>query len=244
MSFTLTDALQSIQPDTPGWKAMNFSCSDAELSANPNCFKTRNAGGPQYFHFLANHPQISSLTKADFMEVHKAYCPVSGSPVRYTEANGKVDSFHLTVEMETTTGGETVCGEYHMCCSPCFCDIQRFSKVDTYSMTLADGTHDIDVLTIKDPCKNPIPEGITSFKCKNGRTENAVKIDDRIIIGVLQNRRACSAEDTARIAEDKSKYCSERSTASREEIRTMGGMGDLFTELACNHDGCPEDENY
>ena len=244
MSYTISDALESISPNTIGWEQMNFTCSQEEFEQNQHCYKTRNAGGPQYFHHLANNPRINELTKDQFMQVHKAYCAVSGSPVRVNETSEGLDSFNLTVKMNTINGGE-LCGEYHMCCTPCFCDIQRFATAETMAMTFADGEHDIDVLTIKDPCNNPIPQGITSFICNDdGTTENAIRIEDRIVVGVLQNARECTLDDLNSIEQNMESECSMRMTASKTEIARMGGMGDLFTELACNNDGCPDDENY
>ena len=244
MSYTIADALESISPN--GWEEMNFTCSQEEFDENQQCYKTRNAGGPQYFHHLATNPQIGEMTKDKFMQVHKAYCAVSGSPVRVQEtSDGSLNSFNLTVKMKTVGDGEK-CGEYHMCCTPCLCDIQRFARVQTMPMSFADGEHDIDVLTIKDPCNNSIPSGITSFICNDdGTTENAIRIgDDRIVIGVLQNARECSAEDLQKVESALADSCTERMVASKTEIAGMGGMGDLFTELACNNDGCPDDENY
>ena len=240
--YTIEDALQSISPQSSGWEEMNFGCSQEDLKQDLQCYKTRNAGGPQYFHHLANI--AGEMTKNNFMEVHKAYCAVSGSPVRVTETDNGLDSFNLTVKMNTIDGSE-VCGEYHMCCTPCFCDIQRFATAEKLSMDFSDGAHEIDVLTIKDPCNNPIPQGITSFICNDdGTTENAIRIEDRIVVGVLQNTRECTSDDLDSIEQDMVSECSMRMTASKTEIARMGGMGDLFTELACNNDGCPNDLDY
>mgnify|MGYP007000295578 len=74
---------------------------------------TRNAGGPQYFHYIMNNLYNENMKYDDFMDLHKVYCAVSGSPISdLTRA--------LTVQMEDKNGNQ-VCGEYHMCCTPCFC---------------------------------------------------------------------------------------------------------------------------
>lgn len=232
---------------------MNFSCTEEERVSNPSCRKSRNAGGPQYYHYIMNNIYDENMPRPKFMELHKVYCAVSGSPI--TDINRK-----LTVQMNHENGG-TVCGEYHMCCTPCFCDIQRFAQVHTKEMVFDEGTREVHTLTIKDPCVNPIPPSVTSFKCSKGcfdadgnhlkdagkacYTENAERLPGgRIIIGVIQNGRECTEDDIHGVKENKHKFCSKRMRASSDELLNMGGMSNIFTELACNNDGCPNDPYY
>lgn len=242
-----------IDPSQSAWTAMNFSCTEEERVSTPSCRKSRNAGGPQYYHYIMNNMYNESMPHKKFMDLHKVYCAVSGSPI--TDLNRS-----LTVKMNTVDGKAAVCGEYHMCCPPCFCDIQRFAKVQAVPMQFAEGKKNVHALTIKDPCVNPLPTSVTSFKCSEGCydadgnhvenagdgcfTENAVRLNDRIIIGVIQNGRSCTQNDEQQVSAKKQQHCARRFTASSEELSKMGGMSNIFTELACNNDGCPDDKNY
>lgn len=252
--MNLSQAQQDlINYNNESWTQMNFACTEEEKVANPSCYKTRNAGGPQYFHYIMNNLYNEKMKYNEFMDLHKVYCAVSGSPISDpTRA--------LTVQMEDKNENQ-VCGEYHMCCTPCFCDIQRFAKVDKISYPFAEGQKDVHVLTIKDPCKNELPSEVTSFICSDGcfdadgnrkemqddscHTQNAELLpNDRIVIGVLQNGRKCSNDDLQKVQNDKDKYCQSRLTASSSELSQMGGMSNIWTELACNNDQCMHDEYY
>jgi len=253
--MSLTAQQQSlIDPNQNAWTDMNFSCTDEELTEDPSCRKTRNAGGPQYYHYIMNNLYNEDMPYQDFMDLHKVYCAVSGSPISDLRRS-------LTVQMKTVDEGPDVCGEYHMCCTPCFCDIQRFSKVEKVPYKFKEGEKDVHVLTIKDPCKNPLPQDVTSFVCSDGcyddnkkhlkdagdtcYTQNAERLsNDRIIIGVIQNGRQCSSEDIESVTSEREKHCSQRMTASSEELRRLGGMSNIWTELACNNDKCPNDAYY
>ena len=92
----------------------------------------RNAAGAQWFHYIEtnNLPQ----------ELHKAYCGVSGSVVDPSREP-------VTVRIRDGEGGGYVCGEYHLCCHPCACDVMRFTEAEAFG--------DKTVLSIPDPCAQP-----------------------------------------------------------------------------------------
>jgi hypothetical protein len=163
----------------------------------------RNAGGPQWYHYV----ETQNLNP----ELHKTYCGVSGSIVHENRKPA-------TVRIPDGSGGFK-CGEYHLCCQPCACDVMRF--------TIAEDFGGKTVLTIPDPCANPkmIPEEVTAFQCKNNRTQNAVHTPtDRIAIAVLQNSRVCTEPVDAEMG------CAERNKTSIDMLK--GGMGNLFARIA------------
>ena len=242
-----------IDPTQSAWTDMNFACTREEMVQDPSCRKTRNAGGAQYYHYIMENMYDEQMPYQDFMNLHKVYCAVSGSPI--------IDTNRATTVQMEGPGETSICGEYHRCCTPCLCDLQRFAKVHPISLTFLEGTFDVHALTIPDPCKNELPPDITSFQCSPGCfedngarvtggdascfTSNAVRLPgDRIVIGVLQNGRSCTADDVQSVQESRNQHCLERMTASSGELRTMGGMSNIFTELACNNDGCPTDAYY
>jgi len=163
----------------------------------------RNAAGAQWFHYIE--------TQGLSQDLHKAYCGVSGSVV-------DPERPPALVRVSDGAGGH-VCGEYHLCCHPCACDVMRFTQAEV----LGDKT----VLSIPDPCVRPekIPAQVTAFKCSDGKTENAIHTTSgRIAIAVLQNPRACSDPVP------KEAQCAERNATPVEDLRW--GMGDLFARVA------------
>ena len=117
---------------------------------------------------------------------------VSGSPISYDREDNK--SFIYIEDLN----GNKICGDYYRCCVPCNCDLMKYSKVEKMNIKLSDGDFDYYVITIDDPCSNEesIPESVTSFKCKNGKTENGVlSPSGRLIKGILHNGKICDDND-------------------------------------------------
>ena len=165
--------------------------------------RNRNAAGAQWFHYI----ETNSLNQ----NLHKAYCGVSGSVVDPSKPPA-------TVRVPTASGGY-MCGEYHLCCHPCACDVMRFTHAEKWN--------DKTVLTIPDPCARPqsIPKEVTSFRCSKGKTENAIHTPTgRIAIAVLHNPRVCH-EPVHRES-----LCEHRNSTPVEKL--SGGMGDLFARVA------------
>ena len=93
------------------------------------------------------------------------------------------------------------------------------------------------VLTIPDPCENEDAlkriqsvtgiQSVTSYKCENGKTANAIHTaSGRIAMAVLQNPRACVASEIEAVLEQ----CKDRMATPVEDLQ--GGMGDIFAKVA------------
>ena len=168
----------------------------------------RNAGGPQYFHYI----ESKGLDQSN----HKAYCGVSGSPV---DPNRPPATIRVRRQGEETE----VCGDYHLCCWPCLCDAMRFATAEEHGGKT--------VLTIPDPCANEDAlkriQDVTAYRCENGKTVNATHTaSGRIAMAVLQNPRACKAEELKEVLAQ----CKDRMATPVESLQ--GGMGDIFARVA------------
>ena len=87
------------------------------------------------------------------------------------------------------------------------------------------------VLTIPDPCANEDAlkriQDVTAYRCENGKTVNATHTaSGRIAMAVLQNPRACKAEELKEVLAQ----CKDRMATPVESLQ--GGMGDIFAKVA------------
>ena len=165
----------------------------------------RNAGGPQYYHYIQSKGLSSDL--------HKRYCAVSGSPID--------GNFSMEVKMPTSDGKHG-CGDFYLCCWPCGCDLMRFATAEKYM--------DQTVVTIPDPCKKPKAlsriKSVTSYRCKNNKTENGVHTSSgRLITGVLFRPRKCGKSVETTLTR-----CVMRNATPISQLK--GGMGDIFARVA------------
>lgn len=208
-------------------KKTNKEIYDILLKNYRNIFpdNNRNSGGAQYFEYIVNKIKPTSY---EFNILNKFFCPVSGSLISYQRKNtsNKVKIKDLNDHF--------ICGDYYRCCIPCNCDIMRCARVEKLKIKLKDGTFIYDVLTINDPCKNEnlIPDEVTSFKCENNKTKNAIHTKSgRIVIGLLFNAKKCSQKEIDSIdsSEITGNYCKKRNSQNPEELK--GGMGDIFVKL-------------
>ena len=187
--------------------------------------RNRNAGGPQYFKHIVD----MGLSKRDFELYNSFYCGVSGSPV--DPSRGKVYDY-VTVK---DINGNDIQGKYYRCCSPCLCDIMKYAKVDKYDITFDGVEYTYDVLTIDDPCcdKDNIPQEVTSFKCKNRKTQNGIHSrSGRLIFALFYTDNNDHMDEINKV----SQHCSKRMNTPPDELK--GGMGDIFVKLSllCNKD--------
>ena len=187
--------------------------------------RNRNSGGAQFFH----HIMSLNPTKEEFDYYNRFYCAVSGSPIDVNRKDNK--SFIYIEDME----GNKICGDYYRCCVPCNCDLMKYSKVENMVISLKDGNFNYYVITINDPCSNPvlIPDSVTSFKCENGKTQNGKYTPSgRLIKGILHNGRMCNPSDVEEIDKHKvtGDFCKERNMTHPDDLR--GGMGDIFVKLS------------
>ena len=198
---------------------------------------SRNSGGPMFFKYI--YENLAS-SHAEFAAYNKFYCGVSGSIImpnrskRYTTVKIR-DKFNNCVK-----------GNYYRCCWPCSGDIMKYSMVQEVSIKFQTGILSEEkkykVLTINDPCKacedekcSKFPREVGAFKCKNGLTQNGLRVngdeitqgDGRLIFALFHE----SAE-TDKFDINFPKQCSLRHRANLDELQKMGGMGNIFVKLA------------
>ena len=189
----------------------------------------------------------------EFIAYNKFYCGVSGSiimpdrPKRYT-----------TVKIRDKNNN-CVMGNYYRCCWPCSGDIMKYSLVEEAYLKipkeLFSKTKKYKVLTINDPCKSCIdekcsnfPREVSAFKCKDGLTENGLRLkhnkitkgDGRLIFALFHE-----TTKTDKFNQTFPKQCSLKYKANLDELHKMGGMGNIFVRLALlykeeTHDICTE----
>ena len=185
----------------------------------------RNAGGVQFFEYVMN----KNPTKQEFEIYTTFFCGVSGSLIDPT----REDIYDYVVLKDLK--GKKIYGKYYRCCTPCNCDINKYALVEKMTISLKDGKYPYYVITIPDPCKkkDKIPEEVSSFICKKGKTHNGVFAPSgRLIINILHKGKEYDASST----EQKKNYtrlldmCKERNSKKPDELRW--GMGDIFVKLS------------
>ena len=193
-----------------------------ELMTNFNTIfpdRNRNAGGAQFYNYIATE---LNLSREEFDIYNQFYCAVSGSPI---DPRRPVNNNHILLE---GLNGEEFYGKYYRCCTPCLCDLMRYSKVETHTITLSDGPYEHYVITIDDPCIDPsnIPTQVSSFTCEGNKTGNGLHtLSGRLIVGVLHEVSLYNGETV-----DGDQFCTERICQNPEDLR--GGMGDIFVLLS------------
>ena len=184
--------------------------------------RNRNSGGPQFFKHIVD----MNLNKDDFELYNSFYCGVSGSPVDPK----RVDVSDNVIVKDLK--GNDIYGKYYRCCWPCLCDIMKYAKVDKYDANLNNTCITYDVLTIEDPCCNMdnIPDSVSSFECKDGKTQNGVYSNSgRLIFALFHNTRIATTDDKQSINGIMEK-CSMRMDTMPDDLQ--GGMGDIFVKLS------------
>jgi hypothetical protein len=217
-------------------KAIDGSFTGSEYS---NVFPhgNRNAASHRWFNYLYNQAEAGSTFEPDFAGVNKYYCPISGSPTQGSNL--------AQIELPKIGGGKQA-GSFSFCCSPCYCDMLDFVKVDTISVT---GT-EYKALVIGDPCTDSsiinedgtlnvefpdpfqrgsgtenlataAPDVICEKKHGRYKLQNATLSDrNHIVIGLLHDSPGITFSSD------------EVDCASREEEGFNSGMGSIFRELA------------
>ena len=184
----------------------------------------RNSGGGQFYHHIVNELKPNNIQ--EFLEYNKMYCAVSGSPID----PDRQDPFHNIV-IESVDDGPKYYGKQYICCWPCVCDMVKYGKVETHKY----GENEIVVFVIDDPCSNEsdIPNQVSAFKCKNGKTKNGLYTESgRLIVGVLHDHEVFDENNKqhTRVVEEVKKMCISRNSKEPDELR--GGMGDIFVKLS------------
>ena len=191
--------------------------------------KNRNAGGPQFFKYIAE----LHLSKENFELYNTFYCGVSGSPI--DPKREKTYDYIIVKNLK----GEPIYGKYYRCCQPCICDVMKYAYVDKYDAIFDNKCVTYDVLTIDDPCcsKNNIPKSVTSFTCKDKKTENGIHTKNgKLIFALFHDTNIATKENIEQVSKTAFTSCAKRMNTSPEDLQ--GGMGDIFVKLslACkNH---------
>ena len=185
-------------------------------------FGNRNAGGAQYFKFIYD----LNLNKNDFLLYNTFYCSVSGSPIDPIRNNKFINVIINDIH------NNKIFGQFYKCCSPCICDIIKYTKVEKINIKLKDGNHQFYAIVIGDPCIDlfKIPIQVSAFKCKNKKTINGIHTkNNNLIIGILHNARKAKDNDLEYLNTLNQK-CQYRNSKKPNEL--IGGMGDIFVKLA------------
>ena len=155
----------------------------------------RNAASHRWATFLLD--RAHQMTEARLTLFFESFCAVSGSPVRPSDFN----RYRLTLPK---LGGGFSTGYMHYCCWPCVCDTQDYIRVDTKTISLANGVNrTFQFAVIGNPCDRPeeltvpfiqpfdrretsIAESAREVRCENGKLEGATLSDNGYpIIGMF-----------------------------------------------------------
>merc|ERR1711865_1331998 len=118
----------------------------------------RNAASHLWSAFLMDHAATMPLDR--YNQLSAGYCAVSGSPVTPQQRT----RYRMT--LDSVTGGR-VTGIVYYCCWPFVCDTQDFIKIDTKTITTAEGSSVHRFMVIGNPCKqaNRIPSEAPEVRC-------------------------------------------------------------------------------
>ena len=204
----------------------------------------RNVGGPQFFKYIYEN----LATNHDlFLRYSQFYCGVSGSIVR---PRGERRAPYDIVKIKAADGS-CVLGKYYRCCWPCSCDIMKHARAEEVRVTLPldpnQTTDSVYVLTIGDPCakcnESPCPDlppEVTAYQCKDGATANGLRVKDgqlttgkegRLVFAVL-HEAAPASESEDEVSSDLMARCTPRINATTDDLKEMGGMGNIFVDVA------------
>jgi len=185
-----------------------------------NIFKhgNRNAASHLWSRFLLDRSPNMPLKR--FNELSGGYCAVSGSPVT------PMDRTRYRITLDTVTGGRAT-GIVYYCCWPCVCDTQDFIKVDTKTVTTAEGTSVHKFMVIGNPCeqKHRIPWEAPEVRCAPDGTLIDAPMSDHgyVILAKFFEDEGLPAMDESMFAE----HCEHR-----KRMGYNSGMGEIFRKVA------------
>ena len=103
------------------------------------------------------------------------------------------------------------------------------------------------LLTIGDPCHrcdglpcSDLPEEVSAYQCKDGATQNGLRVwngqittenKGRLVFAILHNASPAGQESQT-VSEELLQVCQPRINATPVELKEMGGMGNIFVDLA------------
>jgi len=205
----------------------------------------RNAASHRWSTYVLQRSQ--QMTQDRFEFLFRSFCAVSGSPI------GDSDNNRYSVSLDLAHGSGSYEGYMYYCCSPCFCDTQDEFKVDTRTVTFADGSaQEYHFVVIGDPCGNPsaltdeyndaFGRGITSVAAQapdvtcnsDGVLEKGTRSDGGyIIMGMVFGAETAhwgdisGAQAASSGLEEMGEYCE-----GRAEHGFNSGMGAIFRKVA------------
>lgn len=114
-----------------------------------NIFKhgNRNAASHLWTSFLLE--RASGISTAQLQYLFSGFCAISGSPVNPGDYN------RYLLRLPSVASGQREAGFMHYCCWPCVCDTQDFIRVDTKTITTAEGPKQFRFAVIGNPCDRP-----------------------------------------------------------------------------------------
>ena len=194
----------------------------------------RNSCSFLYYHYIMNN-LIKDNNIEDFILYSQLFCPVSGSLI---DPNREM----YEISLKKLNSDEMINGYINVCCSPCLCDMIKYSRVESYAFDFDFSDYNFDsfnVITIEDPCKytnnvNKYINEITCVDCSNNKIKNGfLSNSGRLIIGILHNKEIVDKfnKDSRIIKQnDYKENCDRRNSMDVKDLNY--GMGDIFIKLA------------
>ena len=196
----------------------------------------RNAAGFKFFSYIYDNLATSNKL---FDLYNQMYCAVSGSIVDPSRTN------NFSILKVKDLNNNCVFGKYYRCCTPCNCDIMKYTKVIKTSIQIPKNSgkfYEKMFLTIGDPCIDELqfPQEIDSniFKCKNKLLQYGYRIntkgqitkkEGRLIIGILYPAYNNSIDEIQKSVH-RCTTGEKRFLTSPEKLKY--GMGDIFVNLS------------
>lgn len=200
----------------------------------------RNSAGFRFFEYI--YDNLAS-TEELFDRYNKFYCAVSGSIVSPENPN------NFDVLKVKNLDNKCVYGKYYRCCTPCNCDIMKYSRVVNTSIEMPVGSEKYinrNLLTIGDPCNSNgnFPEEIDKniFRCTNDLLDYGYRVDNnkltkdkgRLVIGVLYPLDNEAQKDLVNKSLEGCLSGTKRLLSSPDDLKY--GMGDIFVKIAMMND--------
>lgn len=180
----------------------------------------RNAASHRWASYIIERG--ASLQDDTIQSLFSHFCPVSGSPIGALRDEGR--RWEVTLP---SVSGSGVSGVTYLCCSPCICDVQAWTFIDTKTISTASGERQYNFLVIGNPCVQPsaIPISAPDVNCDGEELLGATFSDGGyVIIGMLFDDDGYEGGNHADMAQD---MCQERAEAGYNS-----GMGQIFIEVA------------
>lgn len=200
----------------------------------------RNAASHRWATYVLERSH--EMTEVTFRNVMSGFCAVSGSPVYPSEQK------RWKMYLPLVGTGQNVTGMLYFCCAPCVCDTQELIKIDTKTITTADGPKQYHFTVIGNPCLNAealtqkwqdpfsgqevtLQQTAPDVQCSGDKLERATLSDNGyIIIGMFfesDTPNHATSDLGFSDSKDAQGYCQQRA-----ENGYASGMGQIFRKVA------------